>query len=107
MPTTHSRRAFIRAGVLTSAGIVLHPLLRRAPAVASPVPESDVVALLRQLVADMETRVPYAAALLVDRRSTSIGVDDQTKDIGGEARIAAPCSRSTTAGGFRRRPRRT
>lgn len=83
MPTTHSRRAFIRAGVLTSAGIVLHPLLRRAPAVASPVPESDVVALLRQLVADMETRVPYAAALLVDRRSTSIGVDDQTKDIGG------------------------
>lgn len=84
MPFTPSRRAFLRTGVIASAGIALRPLLGGDGVFAQPqAVDADLIPLLRQLVRDLEKRVPYAAALLIDRRTTFFSVDDQTKEVGG------------------------
>jgi TldD protein len=52
---------------------------------AAQLPPAELKALLQELVRDMEKRVPYASALVLRQRGTSITVDDQTQEINEES----------------------
>lgn len=95
-----TRRNFLRAGALTSAGFALGGFQRAAagragapsaaPTTGSAAPASapppvgklsELKPLFQELVREMEKRVPYASALAVRQVATSISFDDQTQEI--------------------------
>jgi len=85
-----SRRAFLRAGATSAAGLTFLSWERAvraasaaetaAIAAATP-PLADLKPVLQEIVRDLEKRVPYASVLVMRQGLKNLEVDDQSREI--------------------------